>query len=57
MQGTLIASRNLLKQVQANIIECACIVELKMLGGYAKLQEKHPGVKVIILIYKCLKEV
>ena len=26
------------------------MVELKMLGGYQKLQEKHPGVKVISLI-------
>jgi hypothetical protein len=32
------------------IVECACMVELKMLGGYKKLQEKHPTVKVIIII-------
>lgn len=28
------------------IVECACIVELKALQGYQKLQAKHPGVEV-----------
>lgn len=28
------------------VVECACIVELKALGGYQKLQAKHPEVKV-----------
>lgn len=27
-------------------MECACIVELKALGGYAKLQNKHPSANV-----------
>jgi adenine phosphoribosyltransferase len=48
--GTLIAACDLLAAVKATIVECACIVELKMLGGYAKLQAKHPGVKVWGLI-------
>ena len=48
--GTLIASCDILKQAGAVIVECACIVELKMLGGYAKLQTKHPEVKVWGLI-------
>ena len=39
--GTLIAACDLLATVKATIVECACIVELKMLGGYAKLQAKH----------------
>ena len=45
--GTLIAACDLLSSVGATIVECACMVELKMLGGYAKLQAKHPGVKVM----------
>jgi phosphoribosylpyrophosphate synthetase len=45
--GTLIAACDLLASVGATIVECACMVELKMLGGYGKLQAKHPGVKVI----------
>lgn len=44
--GTLIAACDLLSSVGATIVECACMVELKMLGGYQKLQAKHPGVKV-----------
>jgi adenine phosphoribosyltransferase len=44
--GTLIAACDLLSSVGATIVECACMVELKMLGGYKKLQEKHAGVKV-----------
>ncbi len=49
-QGTLIAAVDLLNAVNATVVECACIVELKMLGGYKKLQEKHPDVKVWGLI-------
>ena len=45
--GTLIAACDLLSSVGATIVECACMVELKMLGGYAKLQAKHPAVKVM----------
>ena len=48
--GTLIAACDLLKAAGATIVECACMVELKMLNGYGKLQEKHPGVKVWGLI-------
>ena len=44
--GTLIAACDLLASVGATIVECACMVELKMLGGYSKLQAKHPSVKV-----------
>lgn len=48
--GTLIAACDLLSSVGATIVECACMVELKMLGGYQKLQAKHPGVKVLSLL-------
>ena len=36
--------------MNATVVECACIVELKGLGGYQKLQAKHPGVNVWGLI-------
>lgn len=45
-QGTLIAACDLLRTVGAEIVECACMVELKMLGGYEKLRAKHPDTKV-----------
>lgn len=48
--GTLIAACDILRAVGMEIVECACMVELKALGGYGKLQEKHPGVKVYGLI-------
>lgn len=48
--GTLMAACDLITAVGGTIVECACIVELKMLGGYAKLQQKHAGVKVWALI-------
>jgi len=48
--GTLIAACDLLAAVGATIVECACMVELKGLGGYTKLQAKHPGVNVWGLI-------
>jgi len=48
--GTLIAACDLMASVGAVIVECACMVELKGLGGYAKLQAKHPGVNVWGLI-------
>lgn len=34
----------------SQVVECACIVELKALGGYQRLQAKHPEVKVWGLI-------
>jgi len=48
--GTLVASCDLLTNVGAVIVECACVVELKFLNGYGKLQEKHPNVRVWSLI-------
>jgi adenine phosphoribosyltransferase len=48
--GTLVAGCDLIKAVGGVIVECACIVELKMLQGYAKVQAKHPAVKVWALI-------
>lgn len=48
--GTLIAACDLLVAAGANVVECACMVELKMLGGYEKLQIRHPGIKVWGLI-------
>lgn len=44
--GTLVAACDLLKAVGATVVECACMVELKMLGGYQKLQAKHPEISV-----------
>ena len=44
--GTLIAACDLLASQKAVIVECACMVELKMLGGYARLAERHSGVQV-----------
>jgi hypothetical protein len=34
----------------ANVVECACIVELKCLAGALKVKEKYPGVDVWALI-------
>ena len=48
--GTLMAACDLLKSAGATIVECACVVELKCLGGYSKLQKKHPGTAVWGLI-------
>mmetsp|Transcript_8785 Transcript_8785/g.7852 ORF Transcript_8785/g.7852 Transcript_8785/m.7852 type:complete len:198 (-) Transcript_8785:18-611(-) len=48
--GTLVAACDLLSAVGAQIVECACMVELKALGGYSRLQSKHPGVNVWGLI-------
>jgi hypothetical protein len=50
LQGTLVAACNLLAAVGATVVECACMVELKMLGGYKKLQELHPTTQVWGLI-------
>lgn len=40
------AACDLLKAVGAVVVECACMVELKALGGYAKLNAKHPEINV-----------
>jgi adenine phosphoribosyltransferase len=48
--GTLIAACNLLASQGATIVECACMVELKFLEGYKKLQALHPDTKVWGLI-------
>jgi len=48
--GTLIAACDLIAAAGGVIVECACMVELKALGGYAKLQARHPGVGVWGLI-------
>ncbi|CAD7934370.1 unnamed protein product [Amoebophrya sp. A25] len=48
--GTLLAACDLVAEAGAEIVECACIVELKALKGYEKLQAKHSGVKVWALI-------
>ena len=39
-----------MSSVGFQIVECACIVELKALQGYSKLQVKHPNAKVWGLI-------
>jgi len=48
--GTLIAAADLLVSQKAVIVEFACMVEIKALGGYQKLQDRHPGSKVWSLI-------
>ena len=48
--GTLMAALELLTGAGANVVECACIVELKFLAGGAKVTEKYPGVSVWSLI-------
>lgn len=48
--GTLIAACNLLTAAGAVVIECACVVELKVLQGYQKLAALHPTIKVWSLI-------
>eukprot|EP01041_Mallomonas_annulata_P004322 gene4322-8597_t len=48
--GTLIASCDLIKSLGATVVECACIVELKGLGGKQRLQAKHPEIEVYGLI-------
>jgi adenine phosphoribosyltransferase len=48
--GTLMAAADLLASQKAVLVEFACMVELKALGGYAKLQARHPGAKVWGLI-------
>lgn len=40
------AACDLLASLDAIIVECACMVELKALGGYQKLQSKHPSTQV-----------
>jgi adenine phosphoribosyltransferase len=47
--GTLAAALELLIGLGANVVECACIVELKCLAGGAKIREKY-GVNVWALI-------
>ena len=48
--GTLVAACDLLQAEKATIVECACMVEIKVLNGYGKLKEKHPAVDVWALI-------
>jgi hypothetical protein len=42
----MIAACDLLTHIGAVIVDCAVMVELKALGGSAKLQAKYPGVTV-----------
>mmetsp|Transcript_7717 Transcript_7717/g.5796 ORF Transcript_7717/g.5796 Transcript_7717/m.5796 type:complete len:204 (-) Transcript_7717:110-721(-) len=48
--GTLIAACDLMTSAQVVVVECACMVELKQLGGYDRLRSHHPDVKVWGLI-------
>lgn len=45
----MIAACDLLTQIGAVIVDCAVMVELKALGGAAKLQAKYPSVTVSIV--------
>ncbi len=42
----MIAACDIFASVGAVVVECACMVELKALGGYVKLLERHPSTKV-----------
>ena len=44
----MIAACDLLTQIGAVIVDCAVMVELKALGGAAKLQAKYPYVTVSV---------
>lgn len=44
----MIAACDLLSRIGAVIVDCAVMVELKALGGSAKLQSKYPSVNVRI---------
>lgn len=44
------AACDLLVAARADVVECACVVELKALGGYEKLKSKFPAIKVWGLI-------
>lgn len=48
--GTLIAACDLMTSMQITVVECACMVELKALGGYERLKAKYPDIKVWGLI-------
>ncbi|CAM9331042.1 unnamed protein product [Discosporangium mesarthrocarpum] len=48
--GTLIAGVDLVKRLGAEVVECACMIELKALDGVGKLHSKHPDVPVWSLI-------
>jgi adenine phosphoribosyltransferase len=48
--GTLIAACDLLVAAGAVVVECACVVELKVLAGYKKLSSSHPSIQVWSLI-------
>eukprot|EP00752_Nemacystus_decipiens_P003792 g3489.t2 len=48
--GTLLAGVDLVKSLGAEVVECACMIELKALNGVGKLHERHPDVPVWSLI-------
>ena len=48
--GTLLAALELLVGAGAEVVECACIVELKCLNGADKVRQKYPGVDLWALI-------
>lgn len=48
--GTLVSACDLLASMGVSVVECACVVELKALDGFRKLNQKHPGTAVWGLI-------
>eukprot|EP00392_Amoebophrya_sp_AT5.2_P002871 g2876.t1 len=48
--GTLVAACDLVAKAGGHIVECGCVVELRALEGYKKLQKAHTGVEVWALI-------
>ncbi|CAB1107596.1 unnamed protein product [Ectocarpus sp. CCAP 1310/34] len=48
--GTLMAGVDLVKGLGAEVVECACMIELKALNGVGKLHERHGDVPVWSLI-------
>mmetsp|Transcript_5242 Transcript_5242/g.5372 ORF Transcript_5242/g.5372 Transcript_5242/m.5372 type:complete len:202 (-) Transcript_5242:137-742(-) len=48
--GTLVATCDLIQSLGAAVVECACMVELKVLEGKKKLNAKYPDIGVYGLI-------
>ena len=48
--GTLMATCDLLAEMGVEVVECACLVSLDFLQGFAKVQEKYPSVQCWSLI-------
>eukprot|EP00903_Cladosiphon_okamuranus_P017518 g16133.t1 len=55
--GTLMAGVDLVKSLGAEVVECACMIELKALNGVGRLHKRHPDVPVWSLISENILDV